>query len=289
MNELMYRQGEAKDSEGISDAEVVSFADALFQRHGIDFRSYEILSFKRRLSRAIHVFGLSSVHELWMKMLFKQIDPKEFIDQITVGLTAMFRDPALWIKLRELLQGEWSEKPHLRIWHAGCSTGEEVLTMAIVLRESGFRGSVSILATDINNGFLSSAAKGLLEGKKVIEYKQNYRQYNSAGLFEQYYHADDGICFFNSSLLRDVKFQNHNLLTSDFEKEFDLIFCRNVMIYFDVQAKATLFQKFYDALAPGGIFIAGSYDVILPFEDAIQNEKKFTTIFPEHKIFKRIG
>ena len=122
----------------ISDEELKSLTDAIHQRHGIDFGCYEPQSLKRRVVRALHVFQLNAVHELWIKILKDRSFIYSFMDEISVGLTSMFRDTVLWTRLLLLLKKECSEKSQLSIWHAGCSTGEEVYTMGIVLRESGF-------------------------------------------------------------------------------------------------------------------------------------------------------
>jgi chemotaxis protein methyltransferase CheR len=133
----------------ISDEELKSLTSAINQRHGIDFGCYETKSLKRRVTRAMGVFKLNSIHELWIKILKDREFIYPLMDEISVGLTAMFRDPVLWRRLRTLLGAEWKLKNELSIWHAGCSTGEEVYTMAIVVREAQFRGKLPKLLISV--------------------------------------------------------------------------------------------------------------------------------------------
>ena len=166
------------DSIVISDEELKSLTDAIQQRHGIDFSCYEPKSLKRRVVRALHIFKLNAVHELWIKILKDREFIYPFMDEISVGLTSMFRDPVLWKKLRHLLNEEWSNKTSLNLWHAGCSSGEEIYTMGIVLKESTFRKPVSALATDISNQAMETAKKGEYHSIKLEEYDKNYTQFN---------------------------------------------------------------------------------------------------------------
>ena len=141
----------------ISDEELKSLTDAIQKRHGIDFTCYEPKSLTRRILRALHVFKMNSVHELWIRLLREHGFIYMFMDEISVGLTSMFRDPVLWRKLRAMLQDTYATKKNLSIWHAGCSSGEEVYTMGIVLRESKYSGIYSARATDISMQAMENA------------------------------------------------------------------------------------------------------------------------------------
>lgn len=269
----------------ISDEELRSLTGAIQQRHGIDFSCYEPKSLKRRVIRALHIFKLQAVHELWIKILREPSFIYPFMDEISVGLTSMFRDPVLWRRIRNLLGNDLKDKKELSIWHAGCSTGEEVYTMGIVLKESLFTKTISARATDISNQAMEAAKKGEFNLLKMTEYNLNYLQYNAAGSLKKYY-ADNGtIASMNTGLLDHVSFEYHNLITSPFLHKFDIIFCRNVMIYFDNEAKRKLFDKFYAALNPDGLFIIGFYDAVLPLIDA----SKFKVLDMDAKIFQKVN
>jgi len=268
----------------ITDEELKSLTDAIHQRHGIDFSCYEPKSLKRRVVRTLHVFKLNAVHELWIKILRDPSFIYPFMDEISVGLTSMFRDPVLWKKMRSLLNFDLADKKELSIWHAGCSSGEEVYTMGIVLRESTFKKPVKAIATDISNQAMANAKKGEFNVMKMEEYDKNYLSFNPVSSLKKYYTVAKDIASVDTSLIKHVSFEHHNLITDPFTKNHDIILCRNVMIYFDNQAKRKLFDKFHDSLNPGGLFIIGFYDAVLPMID----ENKFKVLDIDAKIFQKL-
>jgi chemotaxis protein methyltransferase CheR len=272
------------ESSTITDEELKSLTDAIHQRHGIDFSCYEPKSLKRRVVRALHIFKLTAVHELWIRILKDRDFIYPFMDEISVGLTSMFRDPVLWKTIRSLLGSNLQGKNNLSIWHAGCSTGEEVYTMGIVLRESGYKVPVRALATDISNQAMSIAKSGEYHLMKLDEYDHNYRQFNPVSTLSKYMNKNDSTGVMDASLIQHVDFEHHNLITGSFNRKFDIIFCRNVMIYFDNDAKRKLFDKFHASLHPHGLFIIGFYDAVLPLIDA----SKFKVMDMEAKIFQKI-
>ncbi|WP_276371586.1 CheR family methyltransferase [Chryseolinea sp. H1M3-3] len=268
----------------ISDEELKSLTDAIQQRHGIDFSCYEPKSLKRRIIRALHVLKFNSVHELWVKILKEHGFIYSFMDEISVGLTAMFRDPILWIKLKELLNSDFFSSKDLTVWHAGCSTGEEVYTMGIVLKESSFSKPVIAKATDISKNAIEIARAGSYINMKMDEYQQNYVSFNSRGTLRKYFSdTNAGIGMMDTKLVSHVTFEYHNLITGDFNARYDIIFCRNVMIYFDNGAKLKLFDKFYNSLNDNGLLIIGFYDAVLPLID----DKKFRVLDMDSKIFQK--
>ncbi len=272
------------DTIVISDEELKSLTDAIQQRHGIDFSCYEPKSLKRRVVRALHIFKLNAVHELWIRILRDRSFIYPFMDEISVGLTSMFRDPVLWRKLRQLLVQHWPGQNVLSVWHAGCSTGEEVYTMGIVLQETATGKKVTARASDISNQAMATAKKGEYNTMKMDEYEKNYFQFNPAGTLQKYYTSGNGSAFMDTKLISHVTFEHHNLITDPFTNKYDIIFCRNVMIYFDNHAKLKLFEKFHDSLNPNGLFIIGFYDAVLPMVDPT----KFAVLDMDAKIFKKL-
>ena len=267
----------------LTDEELNSLTRVILTRYGIDFTSYETGSFKRRVARAISVFNLDSIHSLWVKLLKERDFIYPLIDELTVGMTAMFRDPVLWISLKKLLRND-QEKESIHIWHAGCSTGEEVFTMGILLDDLNLTTQAKALASDLNQGAIKVAREGKYSKQLINEYIQNFREYNPVKRFESYYMPNgDSVCF-HPELIRHVEFRNHNLVMDKMEQKFDIIFCRNVMIYFDTTTKLRLLQQFYDCLNPGGYFIIGFYDALVPLMD----ESKFDFFDLNAKIFKKI-
>ena len=276
--------GLSTDNITISEEELKALTDAIHQRHGIDFGCYEPKSLTRRVIRALHIFKMQSAHDLWVRILKDRAFIYPFMDEISVGLTSMFRDPVLWRKLRSMLNHEYVTKPNLSVWHAGCSTGEEVYTFGIVLKESKYAGNVIARATDISMQAMETAKRGEYYGLKMDDYEGNYKEYQSGGSLTQYYAGAGNSVKMDTSIIKHVTFEYHNLITDPFNAKYDIIFCRNVMIYFDNHAKRKLFDKFHQSLNPGGIFIIGFYDAVLPLVD----ETKFRVIDMDAKIFQRI-
>lgn len=269
----------------ITEEELKSLTEAIMKRHGIDFSCYETKSLTRRIVRVLHRFQFTSIHELWIRILKDQSFIYPFMDEVSVGLTSMFRDPVLWRSLKTFLGTAYRTKPGFNIWHAGCSTGEEVYTMAIVLREAGLSGIPNVWATDISQQSLETARQGIYHELKLQEFADNYSRYNPNGMLRSYGALQNGEIKFPQDLLRNTVFEYHNLIVSPFTRKFDVILCRNVMIYFDNAAKKKLFEKFHQALHPGGLLIIGFYDAILPLIDP----GKFEVYDMDAKIFRKVG
>ena len=269
----------------VTEAELNALSTAILRRYGIDFTCYEPQSLKRRVIHAIKVFHLNSIHELWIKLLKEKDFVQPFIDVITVGLTAMFRDPVLWKSLKQTLLQDLSSKEQIGIWHAGCSSGEEVYTMGIVLKELKLNHRVKALATDINTGALREAKTGHYPELKLIEYDKNYHHYNPFKELNEYYISDGTVGRMDPELIRHVEFRFHNLITEEIEEKFDIIFCRNVMIYFDETTKLRLIEQFHTSLNEGGYLVIGFYDSLM----SMAYKERFDFIDKKAKLFRKIG
>lgn len=268
----------------ITDAELHSLTQAILRRYGIDFTCYEPSSLKRRVVRSISVLKLESVHNLWVKLLKDPTFIYSFIDEISVGLTSMFRDPLLWGTLKKEIIPTLANNDHIHIWHAGCSTGEEVYSMGIVMKEAGQLSKCQAIATDISEAAMATARSGEYHSLKIAEYEKNYAEYNPAGLFRRYHQPNCTGSVMEPSLTAHVDFQAHNLITQLPPRQFDIIFCRNVMIYFDQASKTKLLRRFHDALNEGGYLIIGFYDALLPLID----KTKYRYANLNAKIFQKI-
>ena len=269
----------------ITDEEVASLTQSILIRYGIDFTCYESNSLKRRVIRLLHLYELASVHELWSRILRERDFIYSFMNEISVGMTSMFRDPFFWKRLKEKLAEHVAASSSLAIWHAGCSTGEEVYSLGVLLDEIGLLSRSSAYATDINQNALEEAKKGVYHKIKMIENEKNFKEYNAFLPFQNHYQSCDGKHVkMNERLVQHVTFSYHNLISDNFTGKYDLILCRNVMIYFDTTAKKELLRKFHQALNPGGYFIIGFYDTMLPMIE----EKLFTLLDSEAKIFQKI-
>jgi chemotaxis protein methyltransferase CheR len=228
---------------------------------------------------------MESILSLWSRLLKDRDFIYPFIDQLTVGLTAMFRDPILWTTLKKTGLKNFEHKPQINIWHAGCSTGEEVFTLGIVLHESNLQHKTQALATDLNQSFIRHAREGKYHHSVLNEYTSNYSAYNSIRRFQNYYAVEGDMICMDKSLTAHVEYSHHNLVMEKMAQKFDIIFCRNVMIYFDNTAKLRLLEQFHHCLNEGGFFIIGFYDALLPLID----HQKFEIYDLNAKIFRKVS
>jgi chemotaxis protein methyltransferase CheR len=254
------------------------------QRYGYDFSNYASSSFKRRVLRMLELKNIT-LEEL----LEKLSDPSflhEFLSDLTVNVTEMFRDPALWIILRdEIIPVIISVHPQLRIWHAGCSSGEEVFSMAILLEEMGLLQHAHIVATDLDPPVLKKARSGSYPGKNMEPNEKNYRFYrgDDASL-RKYYREENGLAVFDQNLVNNVSFHEHDLVTGEVFSKFDLILCRNVMIYFNQALQNDVLRKFHKSLFTSGYLSIGSKESLVWCDIA----NKFNMVSNTQKIYRKV-
>jgi chemotaxis protein methyltransferase CheR len=244
----------------ITDEELNSITRAIYTRYGIDFTNYEPTSLKRRISRIIAQFQLENSIGLWRKLIYDKDFIHLFIDEVTVGLTEMFRNHDFWIKIREDILPQLSHQKQVSIWHAGCSTGEEVYSMAICLTEEEMIGKTAVTSTDLNTKSVKQAKEGTFSTLYKKQYTRNYDAAKGKHNLQNYYNEREETITFNKLDLRSFEFGAHNLTKDPVEKTFDMVLCRNVMIYFDNTLKMNVVKKFYDSLNSGGFFAIGYYD-----------------------------
>jgi chemotaxis protein methyltransferase CheR len=260
------------------------FINEIFDSYGYDFGGYSHASFKRRLERIYQLDRFDNFQEFLYKVKNDQDYLTYVIEEITVNVTEMFRDPSFYKVLREEILPSLRSKPFIRIWHAGCSTGEEVYSMAVMLSEEGLLGKAIIYATDINQMVLESAKKGVFPLRLMKEYGENYRTAGGKRDFSEYYTANYGLAKFDESLSQKMVFSQHNLVSDRSFNEFDLILCRNVMIYFDKELQDRALGLFDDSLAKLGYLALGTKETL-----------KFTTVqksyeqLRKEKIWKKIN
>lgn len=265
----------------ISDEELEAINQAVYKRYGIDFRHYEYTSMKRRVARVLHRFDVDTIYRLWSLMLKDNNLIYRYIDEITVGLTEMFRNPELWIQLRDHILPKYTSGNTPDIWHAGCSTGEEVYSMALVLYEAGLLDKTKVLATDLNGTSVEKAKAGRFDTELIRgAYTRNYSVYNPRRRLTSYCSCDEVSCEFNPKFKENIKFKTHDLARQPIYQKFDIIFCRNVMIYFDDVLKAKVQELLFNALKDDGYLIIGYYDSL-----TIDNASFFKPLSAKHKIY----
>lgn len=247
---------------GITDEELSSINFALISRYGMDFSDYEPLSLKRRISRILHKNQMNSIFDLWQKLLYDPIFAVHFKDEISVGLTEMFRNPTIWVHLKEEYLEKFNNSSKISIWHAGCSTGEEYYTMAIVLKETKNLAKAEVTVTDLSDKFIEITQNGSYDLELLAKYQINYQLYNKIGKFQLYYEKTNEKGIMLSNLRPKTNFIQHNLVTDKMDLKYDIIFCRNVMIYFNDTLKMKVLKQFYNCLNDNGLLIIGHFDAM---------------------------
>ena len=268
--------------EEISDEELASLTAAIKTRYGIDFTNYESKSLKRGVARLITKYNLGSLVGLWSKILKDREFFLSCIDDLLVNLTEMFRNPEIWVKIKNDILPQFAGNSSVKIWHAGCSTGEEIYTMGIVLSNVRLYQRASITATDLSSQAMAKAMEGVYPQMLWKKYLSSFKQYFPDGKAEDFFSLDGDNIRVNDNLKKNVSFQRHNLVQDRMPKKFDIIFCRNVMIYFDEVLKMKVLNLFHSCLEPGGYLIIGYYDMLPE-----QHKDLFTLYDATTRIYKK--
>ena len=246
----------AYDTE-LEQLEIELLLEAIFRHYGFDFRSYAFSSIRRRIWKRINAEELPNVTSLQERVLHDPQVMERLLLDLSINVTAMYRDPGFYREFREKVVPLLRTYPFIRIWHAGCSTGEEVYSMAILLEEEGLLGKSRLYATDINEVVLQQARAGIFPLERMQEYTENYIKAGGTRAFSEYYVAKYDGALFNPSLTEHVVFSQHNLVTDRSFSEFNVILCRNVLIYFDRSLQAKVHRLFYDSLVNFGVLGLG--------------------------------
>jgi len=242
--------------------EIELLLEGIYRHYGFDFRAYAYASIRRRLWKRIEGEGLSTVSALQARVLHEPQLMERLLLDLSINVTAMFRDPTFYRAFRENVVPLLRTYPFIRFWHAGCATGEEVYSMAILLQEEGLYERCRIYATDINEVVLQKAKEGIFPLDRMQEYTENYIAAGGKRAFSDYYVARYGGALFEPTLTKNVVFSPHNLVTDRSFSEFNVILCRNVLIYFDKALQAKVHRLFYESLAMFGILAVGSKESV---------------------------
>jgi chemotaxis protein methyltransferase CheR len=244
--------------------EVERFLAALDLLTGLDFRSYARRAIERRLRHLMLQDETPDLAALGARVLADPDAAASFAQRLCVNVTAMFRDPAFFAALRERVVPLLRQLPFIRVWHAGCSSGEEVYSLAIVLREEGLHRRARLYGTDIDDGALALARAGVYPLDVMREYTQNYQRSGGTAAFASYY----GVCgegaAFDPALRAHTVFSLHNLATDASFNEFHVILCRNVLMYFGAELQRRAHALFWQSLAPGGVLALGQREIVPP-------------------------
>ena len=243
--------------------------EGIYRQYGFDFREYAPSSLKRRVWRRVHAEGTRTIAGLL---------------DLSINVTSMFRDPSFYSSLRERVVPLLRTYPFTRVWVAGCSTGEEVYSLAIVLQEEGLYERTRIYATDINEAVLERAREGVFPLDKMKEYTENYIAAGGQRSFSEYYLAKYQGALFDRALTENVVWAPHNLVQDRSFNTFNLVLCRNVMIYFDRTLQTRVHQLFYDSLERLGVLALGHKESIrfTGFED------RYEELDPAEKLYRKV-
>lgn len=246
----------------IREEEVNLLLADLMDDHGYDFNDYAKASLKRRINRLFALDKFPSFAEFRFRLKKDEDYLKRFVEEVTVNVTEMFRDPAFYQALRKEVLPVLATYPLIRIWHAGCSTGEEVYSMAIVLQEAGLLQKALLYATDLNPDVLEKAKEGIFPLAGMKQYSENYIQSGGQAAFSDYYTSRYERALFNRELSRKMIFATHNLVSDGSFNEFQLILCRNVMIYFDKDLQNRVLHLFDQSLEQLGFLALGAKETV---------------------------
>ncbi len=246
----------------VNDRQLEGLINDVYEYHGFDFSGYSRASLKRRVDRLVQLDSFADFAAFLSRVRSDSTYFKHMVEEITVNVTEMFRDPHFYKVLRDDIIPILATKPFIRIWHAGCSSGEEVYSMAILLQEANLLHKSLLYATDINSLVLDTARKGIFPLRMIKSYSENYMASGGKKDFSGYYTANYGLAKFGEELAAKMVFSQHNLVSDGSFNEFDLILCRNVLIYFDKELQERALQLFDDSLAKLGYLALGTKETI---------------------------
>lgn len=263
--------------------EINLLLEAIFQRYGYDFRNYSKAHIRRRVLQRYSKSDFKNISAMLHSLIYDPMFFDKFLEDLSINVTEMFRDPSFFIAIRTHVIPQLETYPHIKLWHAGCATGEEAYSMAIILKEEELYKKSQIYATDFSTTVLEKAKEGIVSKDLIKQYTGNYQKSGGKESFSQYYAAKYDYAKLSHSLKEKIIFAEHNLVTDSVFGEMNIIVCRNVLIYFNKQLQEKVVRLFYDSLCPGGFLCLGSKET-LQFS-ALSN--KFDMVDKKEKIYKK--
>lgn len=250
----------------IEELEIDLLLEAIQRRYGYDFRDYARASVRRKVRTIAATVGVEQISELVPRLIHEPQLFASVVGTFATPVTEMFRDPPFFRYLRETIVPYLKTWPYVRIWVAGCATGEEVYSLAILLKEEGIYERCTLFATDFIDASLRRAQAGIYPLRSMKTNIANYQQAGGCRHFSEYYHADYDAVIMDASLRQNITFANHNLVTDGVFSEVHLILCRNVLIYFNSTLQKRVLTLFHDSLLHGGFLALGSKESLRQHE-----------------------
>lgn len=270
--------------ETLTDQELHELIDLVRATHGFDFSNYSKASLKRRLSRIVTLKKVG-FKELQDSLTNNSDFFRWFLNEVTVNVTEMFRDPSFYKALNALVVPYLSKFKNVRVWSAGCSSGEEVYSLAILLTEAKLKVGPFIYGTDINTAMIEEAQKGIYSMRKIKSYAENYKSCELPGELTDHFKIINDLGSIKNELKQNTLFSVHDLVTDNAFNEFQIISCRNVFIYFDTELQKRILGLFYKSLCPHGFLCLGSKETIR-FPEYKNN---FKVISQKENIYQKVG
>ncbi len=271
-------------NRGLEVIEIELLLEGIYRQYGYDFRNYSFSSIQRRIWHRVNAEKLESITALLNKVLHDPLMMEKLYLDFSINVTEMFRDPTFFKSIRQKVLPLLKDLPSIRIWHAGCSSGEEAFSMAILLHEEGLLDKTRIYATDMNNQVLKQAKKGCFPLQKMKGYTSNYVHSEGLNDFSEYYTVWENHAVFDPELSKNIVFAQHNLVTDGSFNDFHIIVCRNVLIYFNRELQSRVHQLFLDSLTSDGFLALGNREG-LSFPN---NEQVYRSFDDEERIYRRM-
>ena len=270
-------------AEAPETADIQALLQYVLESTGLDFRQYALASLRRRVLVAVNDAGVDGIPELLERV---RADPRaleQLVSKLTLPVTSMFRDPSFFAAFRESVVPLLRTHPYLRLWVAGCSSGQEEYSLCILLHEEGLYGRSRVYATDVRALAIDQARDAIYPLAAMQDYTRNYQMAGGRAAFSDYYTADGDGAIMRAFLKDNVVFGMHNLVTDGSFNEFQVIFCRNVMIYFNAELQARTHRLLYDSLAMFGYLGLGRGETVRfsPYEDC------YASVTPHERLFRK--
>lgn len=275
---------EPQQAEELEQIEIQLLLEGIYQHYGYDFRDYAPASLRRRIWNVIQTEKLQTISGLQERLLHNPISMEQFVLALSVNVTTMFRDPEFYLVFRKKVIPLLRTYPSIKIWHAGCATGEEVYSMAVLLEEEGLLNRCTIYATDINEEVVKKAKTGIFPLENMREYTVNYLQAGGTRAFSEYYTAGYGNAILRPSLSKNIVFAQHNLVSDSPFNQFHVIWCRNVTIYFNKKLQRRVYNLLYESLVTFGTLGLGSKETL----KSSQHEGKFEILESGISLYRKI-
>lgn len=265
------------------EEDISGLLDTIFQRYGYDFREYSEAHIRRRINNRMILSSIRTLAEVQERVAGDKLFAAQLLSDLSITVTEMFRDPGFYHALRQTVIPLLKTYPHIKVWHAGCATGEEVYSLAILLKEEQMYERATIYATDFNQQAIDRAKEGIYTSELIKEYTLNYQRAGGTESFSNYYTSHYSNVIMDQQLKKNIVWANHNLVTDGVFAEAHLILCRNVLIYFNQSLQDKVHSLFYNSLVHGGILCLGAKES-LRFTEFAQH---YADMDKKHRIFKK--